>query len=419
MFYIKPPKGQIDLHTLESCVFSRLEYLNLLYHGNSNKFSGNLEYMIENSIYDSVGHFTLRLLVVNSIDLWSYWIGRETLLFKHRLQCISPRHLHRLLSNILKHVNERERKTNLVDISLSQVSTFFLQREIFKHIVANDHPLKCEAFYCKLRFEVVPDLIRCRAIILKGGYGFIFCSQWKQVLCSLFETRLHQEQSRVIGLNLADKISRHPHMSVLNQRLRNLILKVVPNLSKITINNIDNEANKFPPCMRHLHKTLRDRHRLSHYARLYYSLFLKECGMNLDHAIAYWKQEYSKPHACTSTCEHNWQSGERKFLYSIRHIYGLEGSRRNYKSPTCEYLCKETVGPRYEGGCPFRCFEATALKKILSEMINGKSLEEFLKTAPVQNPEAACSLFLKLAKGRSDDRTAITNPIQYYSAMIN
>ena len=91
--------------------------------------------------------------------------------------------------------------------------------------------------------------------------------------------------------------------------------------------------------MQHLHMMLREKHRLSHHARFYYSLFLKECGMKMDDAIVYWRQEYSKPHTCQSGCTHSWQTDERKFLYSIRHLYGLEGGRKNYKTPNCKMIC--------------------------------------------------------------------------------
>ncbi|PBC31572.1 hypothetical protein APICC_09065 [Apis cerana cerana] len=33
-------------------------------------------------------------------------------------------------------------------------------------------------------------------------------------------------------------------------------------------------------------------------------LFLKDGGMQLEDTINYWKEEYSKPHICSSTCSH-------------------------------------------------------------------------------------------------------------------
>lgn len=46
-------------------------------------------------------------------------------------------------------------------------------------------------------------------------------------------------------------------------------------LLKILAKDVDERSSFFPPCMTNMHKTLRVRHRLSHYSRFYYSLFLK------------------------------------------------------------------------------------------------------------------------------------------------
>lgn len=60
MFYIKPPNGQISLHVMEKCVYTRLEYLEYLYNNKTNEFDGNFQYLLEGSAYDKVGHFILR-----------------------------------------------------------------------------------------------------------------------------------------------------------------------------------------------------------------------------------------------------------------------------------------------------------------------------------------------------------------------
>lgn len=62
MFYVKCPDGFAALHLLEEIVFTRLEYLEALYQGKTKEFEGNIEYLIEESHYDSIGHFLLRYL---------------------------------------------------------------------------------------------------------------------------------------------------------------------------------------------------------------------------------------------------------------------------------------------------------------------------------------------------------------------
>ena len=50
----------------------------------------------------------------------------------------------------------------------------------------------------------------------------------------------------------------------------------------------------FPPCMRHLHESLRRDHHLKHFARLQYGLFLKNIGLTLEQALAFWRAEFTK-----------------------------------------------------------------------------------------------------------------------------
>ena len=45
-------------------------------------------------------------------------------------------------------------------------------------------------------------------------------------------------------------------------------------------------------------------------------------------------------------------------LKSLRHSYGLEGGRRNYKPPSCQQILTERPpGPGESHGCPYRHFD--------------------------------------------------------------
>lgn len=165
-----------------------------------------------------------------------------------------------------------------------------------------------------------------------------------------------------INLNnscIANVIKADPRLNFIYQRVE-MQLKKSGHIGKgrITTENIDSEVYNFPPCMSHLHFTLRRRHRLSHNARFYYSLFLKECGMDIEDALEFWKKEYSQPHTCVSSCSHNWQSDNRRFTYSIRHLYGLEGSRKNYSAPNCSAMCV-SIDRRMIRSMVFLFFKAT------------------------------------------------------------
>lgn len=58
MFYITPPNGELPFYILEDCILTRL--FRLLSEGFANRFDGKFEYLLENFVYDKIGHFVLR-----------------------------------------------------------------------------------------------------------------------------------------------------------------------------------------------------------------------------------------------------------------------------------------------------------------------------------------------------------------------
>ncbi|KAF1791620.1 DNA primase large subunit, eukaryotic/archaeal [Phytophthora cactorum] len=86
-------------------------------------------------------------------------------------------------------------------------------------------------------------------------------------------------------------------------------------------------ATSMPLCMRSLHKGLKLSHHLKFAGRQQYGLFLKGMGLQLDDAIAYWKQEFCKK---MSVDDFN-----KKYAYNIRHNYGKEGKRKDYAPSNC------------------------------------------------------------------------------------
>lgn len=193
-----------------------------------------------------------------------------------------------------------------------------------------------------MRYELVPNLIKERKVDLNAGYAIVYCSKWKEVLLSLFYTYMTKELT-CMKFKARHSINQDIRLDYIYQKIYYRVFEKSSESGCITKDNINTEMKNFPLCMQHLHVQLRKTHRLSHYARLHYSLFLKDAGMQLEDAINYWKEEYSKPHSCSTVCSHNWQSSERKFVYSIRHLYGLEGSRKNYKSLNCKFMCVSNI----------------------------------------------------------------------------
>ncbi|XP_076225010.1 uncharacterized protein LOC116424179 isoform X1 [Nomia melanderi] len=416
--YLTAPTGQVSLHVLEKCIFARLEYLGLLYDAKAHEFNGNFEYLLENSVYDRIGHFSLRLLASTSQDLWNYWIIRETLLFQNRLKHLLPRQLYRLLRSIIRQLRLLTNKENIIHNTLIDTCIFFSKKLIFKHVIAKDHKEGCNLFQIQVRYELVPDLIKKRKVELCAGYAIIHCSKLKEVLVSLFNSYMHREIA-CIKSKAQYAINQDVRFDYLYQKIHCQLFQRSCEYGRITIHNIDKEMRNFPLCMQHLHRRLQNTHRLGHYARLYYSLFLKDGGMHIEDAINYWKKEYSKPHSCSSICSHQWQSNERKFIYSIRHLYGLEGSRKNYKSPNCEFMCATASGLKYEGGCPFKNFDKNTLKSLLSLSLSDDKITKLLSIISPQNPQSACMSYITMLGQKNNGNIVINSPLQYYLIMTS
>ena len=59
----------------------------------------------------------------------------------------------------------------------------------------------------------------------------------------------------------------------------------------------------FPPCMRHLHESLRRDHHLQHFGQLQYGLFLKSIGLTLEQALTFWRTEFTKKMEPDKVCD--------------------------------------------------------------------------------------------------------------------
>uniref|UniRef100_A0A0C9R9N3 Pri2_2 protein n=1 Tax=Fopius arisanus TaxID=64838 RepID=A0A0C9R9N3_9HYME len=103
----------------------------------------------------------------------------------------------------------------------------------------------------------------------------------------------------------------------------------------------------------------------------------------------------------------------KKFIYSIRHLYGLEGARVKYGSPNCQTIFNADPGPRYEGGCPFKILDIEQLRDVFNSCLIDDDIQEELIRLKVRDAGAACGLFLK-ATNDDKSQVIIQSPLEYY-----
>lgn len=181
-------------------------------------------------------------------------------------------------------------------------------------------------------------MVAKRELQLEKGNVLTPCGKWKQFLhCFAEDFYLNEVFKMKSSPMIKEFMSDDRLIEIKKEVVRIFYSNSQHSTSKETIRPDDiKELHKlFPPCMANLYNNLKKNHRLSHYARFNFSLFLKDIGMSLNDSIAFWKSEYSQPSKCAGKCSHSWQKDSAKYTYSIRHLYGLEGKRANYRAPSC------------------------------------------------------------------------------------
>lgn len=190
------------------------------------------------------------------------------------------------------------------------------------------------------------SLVKERYVVVNGGQAKIRCQILLQLLCSVFKSTLDfgNKQLSLCGAN--DIVVEDHRMNQVKKSLRRLFRKhqgsgcTVLSSSSLRHTDIENQVPNFLLCMQELHKILSSTGRLRHHARIRYTLFLKDIGLPVMENIAFWEDFYCKPKlGHGGGCCHSWEgSDKRRYTYGIRHLYGIEGSRRNYTSHSCTAL---------------------------------------------------------------------------------
>ncbi|XP_075229676.1 uncharacterized protein LOC142329174 [Lycorma delicatula] len=462
-FYLKPPRNRAFLFTIQSCVLARLNYFNCLSERNNSKnFTSDFEYLIADSAFDRIGHFTLRLLYQTSdlVLLKDIVIKKEKEVFYLRLSNFSSvTEFKKFLNTTVKHCDEavdnfvtqpevlqyhhidfdswheflNTLKTIIMELK-TNTSYFFLNQSCSSCSVSTN--ASCEEYF-KVPFKMCSSLVSTRQAIIKKGYVIFPYKKWKELLSELFEYHLY------IAVKQANKL-KHYHLLRSDRRFTDLINDAINILrinkreicdidknKSININNIKSMKMLFPPCMSNLYNKLTEHHRLTHDNRYQLTVFLKNIGMSFQDALVFWKSEYSKCFHKDSHCKCSWQQNGKRLIYSIRHMYGLEGRRANYRSHSCNYLQELRYGASSEGRCPFKYLSNDSLYKCLNKyyvyhkLNNKKTVFDSIFAIKNKNPSLACHILHSSIKEivLNDKNDAVLKrnhhltPVQYFSSL--
>lgn len=79
----------------------------------------------------------------------------------------------------------------------------------------------------------------------------------------------------------------------------------------------------------------------------------------MEEANQFWKQEFTR--------KMDSDKFEKNYSYNIRHMYGQEGKRNDYKPWNCTKVINQvTPGHGEYHGCPFKTFNEDNLRQLLS-----------------------------------------------------
>lgn len=203
----------------------------------------------------------------------------------------------------------------------------------------------------KVPFEDALDLVAKRSVLLLAGTAYVHERDFVSIVVARFRLRLADA--------LASAFKALPTLTSSHSQLKQL-LQVLPRAGapsdyqasaasgRVTLLSLPAVADRsFAPCMSSMRRSLKADHKLKHWGRLQYGLFLKGIGLSLDEALTLWRQEFTKV-----MTDKDFESG---YTYNIRHMYGKVGKRTDYSPYSCMKIIMGQIPANDDvHGCPFR-----------------------------------------------------------------
>ncbi|KAJ7341219.1 hypothetical protein JRQ81_005074 [Phrynocephalus forsythii] len=418
-FYLQPPTENVSLMEFESFAVDRLkllkavENLGMTYVKGSKDYNQKLEAELKALHFqyralaeedhnrrrkDHISHFILRLAYCQTEELRRWFIQQEMDLFRYRFLQLSDQ----LAKDFLDYINlaydvtsETEKKDIAADLQC----------------VAPEADVKNCILY-KVPFCDAADLVRLRKVFFHAGYAYVLHQDFLSIVLNNFRAKLSKAlalTARSLPMIQTDE-RLQPLLSHLSHAYVGPDYSTEKNTGKISLEQIDALSVKsFPPCMRQLHKALRDNHHLRHGGRMQYGLFLKGIGLTLEQALQFWKSEFIKGKI-------DADKFDKGYAYSIRHNYGKEGKRTDYTPYSCmKIIMSNPPGQGDYHGCPFRHSDPELLKqKLQSYKIPPTGISQILDLVKGMHYQLACQKYFELTHDVTDIGFSVNHPNQYF-----
>lgn len=331
---------------------------------------------------DYYSHYILRLVFCRTEELRKKFAKNEATLFKIRYNILQPTEQREFVSlnseklswEYISNEEKLEKAEKLYAASGASIrnvlmienagdSTFNLTGEQLKtHI-------KQKESFIKLPFEKVPHLVSSNQVYLAKGFAYIpsilQLSLLSSVYSDLLSSALIKTFQAIPRLEEDDRL-----LPLLNNLSRNFASIQYDNFGDANASDINAMSistpqifKHYPLCALYLQQNLKLNSHLKFDGRQQLGLFLKGIGLNVDEALKFWSYEFTK------SSKINIDTFNKEYRYNIRHAYGLEGGRINYKPYDCAtILLRKRPGKGEYHGCPYRDLPLELVVSRLGEM---------------------------------------------------
>ncbi|KAK6089177.1 hypothetical protein P3W45_001838 [Vairimorpha bombi] len=361
------PKFYTDLHNpyynyerFVQLLNSRIKLLRLI----EDNITNLEKFDYENTEEDTESHFITRL-VCSSIGWTSIWfVNMETKLFNLRLR---QQDIHGT-------------KFRIQDVRISN-DTVYLDPLSYR----NSELISLDS--CYVHFSRVSELLASREIKFKNGYGILQTDQAKVLIKNEFRNHLDLEI-----INLKKILKEHP-----DERLEKICQTIFVEKSSAQLTGVlkfDDHEKYFPPCISRMIDMMRLTRHLKYNDRQSLCLFLKDLNYPLESTVDYFRDNF----------QINKQDFDKKYLYNIRHNYGLEGKKANYMCFSCVKIAS-LRNSENKSSCPF-----VDDKKYIEKKFPNLDIEDIFKD---KRPSGRCKRLVEILTGTKYD-SSITTPIKYF-----
>jgi DNA primase large subunit len=404
---------------------------------------------------DEASHYILRISYCQTEELRKWFLQQECELLRHRLISLFN-HYENMEKDRLSTPSSRNPKASAT-LTKSLKHFFHLQpitkdekedlSAALRCLVANPSTFESTQFYA-VPFTDAFDLIGRRACYVYQGNAYLTQSNLVSIIVQKFRTHLSHclsymshhtkyiHSTSIQSSQTNDVTSTSTESERLGPLLRNLnrcLTNPEPDMDALndgslttaglTANTVLQYRDNMPLCMRQLQFGLHHDHKLKHWGRLQYGLFLKGAGLSLDDALLFFQRHFT---AVTN------EKFQKEYAYGIRHMYGKEGKRASYTPYNCSKIilgnAPATTGDHH--GCPYKHYDVDHLDSLLRDIkiSNAADRSAIIKLKKSHQYQLACVEQFKIQHpnfstiGSSTQQVALENvgnhPNSWFRASI-